>query len=125
MSSDQTGSEAVSTMGQDQRGSHLPSTDLAGINLPAAIDKVRMPSLNFSVPGDIPLVKIKSEVAVVNKNENPIFIQLRDGTHFYLSRDEYDRFGKPKEGMTVTAEFQRHPGDRSNNPSQVYSVKIG
>ena len=109
--SDWSGSEAIPTMGMDGHPPHLPSLDLT-INLPNTI------------PTDIPTVEKKAVIRVVEKNKNPIFIHLEDGTRIFLSLDEFKRItgNKPCPGKTMTVKFQRTSNDNRDIASQIQSI---
>jgi len=101
LNSDWTGSETFPTTTP-----HLASTDL-------------------SIPSKIPTIKITSKIRVVDKNKNPIFIQLQNGTRLYLTLDEFNRIsGTAETGKTLTVVFQRSQKDKSNNTSQIQSISI-
>lgn len=97
LSSTWTGSEDLGRI-----GNALPSTDL-----------------------EIPHVARRSKIRFVEKNKNPIKVQLMDGTTLYLSLDEFRRIDsrtklEPNREITVT--FQRRDGDSGSEPSKVVSV---
>lgn len=85
-------------------------------------------SMSFGLPGTdlaIPHVTRKSRVRFVEKNRNPIKVQLMDGTALYFTPDEFRRVQsrtsmEPDREITVT--FQRRDEDGSPNPSKVVSI---
>jgi hypothetical protein len=96
LSSTWTGSEDLGRLGG------LPSTDL-----------------------EIPHVSRRSKIKSIEKNKNPIKVQLADGTTIYLSLDEFRRVDsrtklEPNREITVT--FQRRDEDGSPEPSKVVSI---
>lgn len=101
VSSDFSGSENPQT-NFEGRPLHLPSTDLG------------MPSVTKT-----------SQISKLERNKNPIFVLLKDGTKLYFTYDEFNRIsGEPAVGKTITVVFQRHPGDKSATPSKVSRVTV-
>lgn len=101
LTSDFTGSEASQTMGLEGRPPQYPSYDLG-----------------------LPNVTKTGIIKFIDKNKNPIFIFLSDGTKLYLSLDEFNRVkSKPEVGKTIVAVFQRAENDVSDNTSQIASLK--
>lgn len=78
----------------DFSGSETFPTQTLGTNLPS-IDMI------------IPNTTRKSEIIHIEKNKNPIFVLLKDGTKLYFTWDQYIRIGKPKVGNTITATFEK------------------
>lgn len=84
--------------------------------------------MNLGLPStdlEIPHVSRKSKIRFVEKNKNPIKVQMMDGTTLYLSLDEFRRIDartklEPNREITVT--FQRRDQDGSPEPSKVVSV---
>lgn len=103
LGTDWTGSEAGgSGQGLEGRGLHLPGIDL------------------------VPTVTKSSQIKFIERNKNPIFVLLADGTRLQFTWDEFNRIpgGQPKVGQTMTVKFQRFPGDTTEMLSQVSSVKV-
>ena len=98
LSSDQTGSEAVPA----DHGNHLPSTDL-------------------KIPEELPTVVVTSTIRMLERNKNPIFIFLDDGTKLYLTWQEFNRIGgkEPEVGRQMRVVFLRRKDDSSESPSQI------
>jgi hypothetical protein len=69
----------------------------------------------------LPSVKKTSTISFLERNKNPIFILLSDGTKIYLSWDEFKRIEgtEPVVGKKMTVVFQRNPADRSESTSQI------
>ncbi len=72
----------------------------------------------------LPSVSKASQIRMIERNKNPIYILLADGTQLYLSWDEFKRIrGKePEPGRKLTVVFQRNEGDRSKSPSQINNI---
>lgn len=74
---------------------------------------------------EIPNVTRRSKIRLVEKNKNPIKVQLMDGTTIFLTVDEFRRIDsrtrlEPNREITVT--FQRREGDGGAEPSKVISI---
>lgn len=74
---------------------------------------------------EIPHVTRRSKIRLVEKNKNPIKIQLMDGTTIFLTLDEFRRIDsrtklQPDREITVT--FQRREGDGGSEPSKVVGI---
>jgi hypothetical protein len=75
--------------------------------------------------GLTPLVFKKSVIKTIEKNKNPIFIQLEDGTKLYFTWDEFNRIeGKPENGKKMLVIMQRREDDNSPSVSQIQKCKI-
>jgi hypothetical protein len=75
---------------------------------------------------ELPRVEAKSKIKLIEKNKNPIRIQLMDGTNIYLTVDEFRRIDSTTRldvGREITVIFQRREGDRGDQPSQIISVR--
>lgn len=74
----------------------------------------------------LPTKTVRSEIRLINDKNNPILIQLLNGTKLFLSFDEYKKIKNqnPAVGKMATVVFQRHPNDKSDNFSLVNSIKI-
>jgi hypothetical protein len=102
LGSDFTGSEAPDTMSLSGHTPHLPSIDLA------------LPSLTRH-----------GQITIMLKNQNPIYVQLNDGTKLFFTIDEFKRIkGFPEIGRTMTVTFQRHHNDISDMPSKIDSCTV-
>lgn len=69
----------------------------------------------------LPSVSKTSTVSYLERNKNPIFILLADGTKLYLSWDEFNRVEgcEPEVGKKMTVIFQRHPSNKTEATSQI------
>jgi len=96
-----TGSEAPENAKFDTRPPHLSSLDAI-----------------------LPSVTKKGQIRLIERNKNPIFILLSDGTQLYLSWDEFKRIRgqEPTVGKNLTVVFQRNMNDRSKSPSKINSI---
>lgn len=82
----------------------------------------------YGLPGvdlEIPHVTRRSRIRSVERNKNPIKVQLMDGTTIYLSADEFRRIDSrtkldPEREITVT--FQRREDDGGHEPSKVVQI---
>lgn len=103
LSSDWSGSEASDTMQLSGHPPHLPGLDL-----------------------QLPTVKKTSKINILEKNKNPIYIQLEDGTKLYFTWDEFKKIKgkKPERGDIMSVTFQRLPHDNSKEVSQIQSVEV-
>ncbi|RDJ35252.1 MAG: hypothetical protein DWQ19_10585 [Crenarchaeota archaeon] len=99
----------------------LPS-DWSGTEAPPKFDG--RPPFLASLDVLLPSVTVTSEIRKIEKNKNPITISLADGTKLFLTWGEYKRISgpEPAPGKRLTVTFQRNPGDKSNNLSQVNSI---
>lgn len=72
----------------------------------------------------LPSTTKKSEIKLIERNKNPIFILLADGTKLYLSWDEFKRIhgSEPEIGKTLTVSFQRLEHDRTSSTSKINSI---
>ena len=101
-----TGSETGSTGSYEGHPPHLPSPEIV-------------------IQSTVPTVKKVSKILTVEKNTNPIFVHLKDGTRLYFTIDEFRRIkGNPAPGKIMTVVFQRAEFDKSNEPSQVQSARV-
>lgn len=76
--------------------------------------------------GLLPLVFKKSTIKTVERNKNPIFVQLEDGTKLYFTWDEFKRIegGEPKNGKKMLVIMQRREDDDTPSLSQIQKCKI-
>lgn len=76
--------------------------------------------------GLLPLVIKKSVVKTVERNKNPIFVQLEDGTKLHFTWDEFKRIegGEPKNGKKMLVIMQRRADDNGPTVSQIQKCKI-
>jgi len=72
----------------------------------------------------LPSVKKTAEIRILERNKNPIFIMLSDGTKLYLTWNEFKRISgpKPEVGRKLTVIFQRNPDDKSDTPSKINGI---
>ena len=98
LSSSWTGSE----MAPEKMLPFLPSTDLT-----------------------IPQIVRSSFISSIEKNKNPITIQLKDGTQIHVTIDQFNRINKkPEVGKRITVIFQRSDDDLSDNPSKIDKIEV-
>jgi hypothetical protein len=85
-----------------------------------------LPSLDMTVPQEVPTVQRTAKIRLIEKHKNPIFIFLSDGTRLYLTYDEFKRIkgGEPRMGQTMKVVFQRNPKDKNEAPSQIQSIWV-
>lgn len=97
----------------DVSGSENPRSGMEGHPL-------HLPSLDLGMPS---ITKV-SKIQFMEKNKNPIFIYLADGTKLYFTWDEFKKIkgAEPTVGKSITVVFQRFPGDSSDASSQIQSV---
>ena len=98
-----------------------------GKRLAAATSAAGSPPAEFAsgIGGEIPSVVRTGRVTHLRRNENPIYMRLDDGTECHFTRGQYDRIRpEPFIGAPAAVEFQRAPGDRSGQHSQIKSVRI-
>jgi hypothetical protein len=101
-SSDMTGTEKGNTSVYTGHALSLPSTDLT-----------------------IPQIRKEGRIVILERNKNPIYIKLSDGTEAYFTYDEFRRIkGKPEVGQVMRITFQRHPADASKNHSKIDSAEV-
>lgn len=99
LGTDWTGSEAPENL--EGKGFHLPGLDL------------------------VPTVTRSSKIAFIERNKNPIFIMLQDGTRLHFTWDEFNRIqDQPEVGKTMTVVFQRWPGDTTDEQAQIAKVDV-
>jgi uncharacterized OB-fold protein len=73
----------------------------------------------------LPSTERTSAITLIEKNKNPIFIALEDGTKLYLSYDEYKRLRtEPKIGMKMHVVFRRIPNDVSLVTSKIDNIDV-
>lgn len=73
----------------------------------------------------VPTVTKKGIIRTIDRNKNPIMIQLSDGTRLYFSWDEFRRVKKePEVGKTMTVVLQRHHLDNREEPSQIHTCVV-
>jgi hypothetical protein len=101
LSSEFTGSEAPENAKFDGRPPHLSSLDAI-----------------------LPSISKTGQIRMIERNKNPIFILLSDGTQLYLSWDEFKRIKgpTPETGKNLTVVFQRNATDTSQTPSRINSI---
>lgn len=98
------------------------ASDMAGSEAPPKMDgnPLFLSSLNAILPN---VVKT-SQIKILERNKNPIFLMLADGTKLFLTWDEFKRIPGPEPtvGKTLTVVFQRNPDDKSETPSKINSI---
>lgn len=58
----------------------------------------KMPNLSLELPS----IKKRSKIIFINKNKNPILLQLKDGSKLYFTIDQYRRIkGTPEVGKDL------------------------
>lgn len=73
----------------------------------------------------VPTITKSAQIKFIERNKNPIFILLADGTRLHLTWDEFKRVkNEPQVGKTMTVVFQRFPSDKSEETSQISSVQV-
>lgn len=76
----------------------------------------------------LPTKTVTSEIRLFNDKNNPILIQLLDGTKISLSHDELRRIQSmgqaPEVGKRMTVVFQRNMNDKSDNYSIINSITV-
>jgi hypothetical protein len=81
----------------------------------------QIPNLNIEIPS----ITKKSRIIFIDRNKNPIYIRLKDGSKLYFTIDQYRRIdGKPEIGKEMEFKLQRLSQDKSQNTSQIMSCKI-
>jgi hypothetical protein len=81
----------------------------------------QIPNLNIETPS----ITKKSRIIFIDRNKNPIYIRLKDGSKLYFTIDQYRRIdGKPEIGKEMEFKLQRLSQDKSQNTSQIMSCKI-
>lgn len=84
--------------------------------------------LDNSLPStdlEIPHLSRRSKIRSVEKNKNPIRVQMMDGTELYLTLDEFKRINSRtslEPGREITVTFQRREDDKGSEPSKIVSV---
>lgn len=73
-----------------------------------------------SLPG-LPQISRTSTVRFVERNKNPIFVLLSDGTKLFFTWDEFKRIqgAEPAPGKKLTVFLQRLDSDNSQSPSKI------
>lgn len=80
-----------------------------------------LPNMNL----DLPCTEKQGKIVVLIKRQNPIFIQLDDGSKLFFSNAEYRRInGEPSIGKVMKVRMLRLPYDQSDSPSQIQSCQI-
>ncbi len=74
----------------------------------------------------LPSVQKTATIKFVERNKNPIFVLLSDGTKLYFSWDEFRRIKgpEPSPGKKMTVTFQRNEMDRSKEPSKINNILV-
>lgn len=114
------------TIGYHNDGPGAPyiTSDFTGSEMPMNYGghPLHLPSLDMGLP----TVTKTAKIIQIERNKNPISVMLNNQTRLYFSYDEFRRIkgGEPQEGKMMTVVFQRHPGDTTENPSQVQTVTV-
>lgn len=76
-----------------------------------------------SLPG-LPQITRTSVVRFVERNKNPVFVLLADGTKLYFTWDEFKRISgpEPTPGKKMTVYLQRLESDNSQQTSKIDRV---
>lgn len=92
-------------------------------SLTTSSHNVRLPE-SPGLEAILPSVTRTSQIKLLERNKNPIFMLLADGTKLYLSWDEFRRVKgqTPEVGKSLTVVFQRRDDDRSGTPSKINSI---
>lgn len=81
----------------------------------------RLPSIEL----DLPQVEKQGKIVVLHQRQNPISLQLSDGSRLFFSKDEFKRIdGVPEVGRSMKVVMIRLPGDASETPSQIKYCKV-
>lgn len=81
----------------------------------------RLPSLDLGLPS----IEKEGKIVVLIKRQNPIFVQLGDGSKLFFNHDEFRRInGEPAIGKIMRVRMIRLPSDQSDSPSQIQSCQI-
>jgi len=85
---------------------------------------VKLPD-NPGLDALLPNITKTSQIRILERNKNPIFMMLADGTKLYMSWDEFRRIkgDEPSIGKNVTVVLQRLENDRSAQPSRINSIR--
>ena len=111
----------VGTHNDVASGSYL-GTDWTGSDTPDGLEGqgLHLPGLDL-----VPTQSRSAKITFIERNKNPVFIMLQDGTRLNFSWDEFSRIkDKPEVGKTMTVVFQRWPGDTTEENSQVARVDV-
>jgi hypothetical protein len=111
VTSDQSGSEGNDTLNLSGHPVFLPSLDMSIHN-----------------PRGIPQVKKCRFVKHFDYKNNPIKIELDDGTSLFFTKDQYDRIPGDKPCIPnltkADVQFQRNPNDLSLDTSKISNIKF-
>jgi hypothetical protein len=89
--------------------SFLPTSFTGSETFPTQTLGTSLPSIDAIIPNTVR----RSEVMYIQKNKNPIFVLLKDGTKLYFTWDEYIRIGKPDIGNILNVTFSNDFGEQS------------
>ena len=74
---------------------------------------------------DLPTVQKKAKIETILDKNNPIYIQLDDGSKLFFTLAEFKRIeGKPARGKTMVVTMQRLSHDKSGTPSQITKCQV-
>lgn len=80
-----------------------------------------MPQIDLNLP----TIEKKARIEILHNKNNPIFIQLSDGSKLFFSYDEFKRIqGEPQQGKMLHVVMQRLPNDVSPIPSKIVHCKV-
>ncbi len=73
----------------------------------------------------LPQIKKSGSIEVVLQKQNPIYVQLSDGSKLFFTVDQFRRIkNKPEVGKHMTVIFQRTTDDKSDVPSQLVQAIV-
>jgi len=73
----------------------------------------------------LPTVRRTGKIEVLLDKQNPIYVQLSDGSKMFFTYDEFRRIkGKPQRGKNMVVVLQRRSDDSSKSPSQIVSCEV-
>lgn len=80
-----------------------------------------LPKLDLGLPS----VERRAKIDLVLDKQNPIYIQLADGSKLFFTYDEFRRIeGKPERGKVMVVTMQRRADDLSELPSQIVGCRV-
>jgi hypothetical protein len=83
-----------------------------------------MPDTFLHIPEQIPQTKRSGKIRFIERNKNPIRVQLSDGTWLYFTLDEFNRIKEePEVGKTMTVIFQCRPDAKTSSKIDRIEVK--
>lgn len=81
---------------------------------------------DIAIPSDIPIVQRRKKISHIKNHQGGLLVAyLEDGTILQFNHNQLISLGRiPRQGDTVKLSFQRHPSDRSSNPSQISRIEL-